>query len=94
MLSDLMADSSHELRTWRIRVLNRALLVAAVAALPVIALDIREAIYNPWQWPAALTFTALYLFVAALAVFRRLGFHLRAWGLLLAAYAAGALAFA
>lgn len=94
MVPDLTTQSSPELQTWRTLVLNRLLIVMTIAALPAIVLTIREAVYNPWQWPAALTFTAFYLGIAALAALRRLNFYLRAWGLLAMGYAAGALSFA
>jgi len=87
-------DIASELRAWRANVLNVLLAVTAVAAAPVIVFIIREAVLSPEQWPAALTFLAIYLFIAGLAVFRRLDYRLRVWGLLLLVYATGALAFA
>ena len=86
--------ASTELLAWRTRMLNTLLVVVVVAAGPVIAFVIREAALNPGQWPAALLYLLIYFFVIALAALRRLGLHLRAWGLLLLGYAAGVLAFA
>ena len=74
MVPDLTAQSSPELQTWRTLVLNKLLIVVTIAALPAIVLTIREAVYNPWQWPAALTFTAFYIGIAALGAFRRFNF--------------------
>ena len=82
------------LRTWRVTTLNTLLIVTSIAAAPIILFVIIEAIHNPEQWPAAWAFIAIYLFIVGLTIFRRLGFHLRAWGLLLLVYAAAVLAFA
>ena len=82
------------LRVWRVKVLNTMLVVTSVAAGPMILIVIREALHHPEQRSAALTFVAIYLFIVGLTVFRRLDFRLRAWGMLMLIYAAGALAFA
>ncbi|HEY73845.1 MAG TPA: GAF domain-containing protein [Thermoflexia bacterium] len=82
------------LSTWRASVLNTLLVVTSIAAGPMIVLVVLQAIRNPAQWPAVLIFLAIYLFIIGLAILRRLDFRLRAWGLLLLIYAAGALAFA
>jgi PAS domain S-box-containing protein len=82
------------LRAWRTQALNVILAATAIAATPMIVIVIVEAIRDPAQWPAALAFAAIYLLITGLAVFRGLDSRLRAWGLLLPAYTAGALAFA
>jgi PAS domain S-box-containing protein len=75
-------------------VLNALLTALAIAALPVILLVIIQAAKRPEQWFAALTFSALYLLLMPLAIFRRISYYLRAWILLSLGYVAGALALA
>jgi len=87
-------DITIRLHAWRVKVLNTLLIVTSIAAGPMILVVILAAGRKPEQWPAALTFLAIYLLIVGLTIFRRLDFRLRAWGLLLMAYAAGALAFA
>jgi two-component system sporulation sensor kinase A len=86
--------ASAELLVWRTRTLNALLVIVVIAATPVIAFVLHEAVHNPEQWPAALLYLAMYFFIGALATLRHLDVHLRAWGLLLLGYAAGVLAFA
>ncbi|MEA3396387.1 MAG: GAF domain-containing protein [Chloroflexota bacterium] len=93
-LPDVTLATDSELQVWRTGVLNVLLTVVSVAAVPPIALVVSNAIRHPEQWPAALVFLAIYLFVVVLAVFRRFDPRLRAWGLLIVGYAAGSLAFA
>lgn len=87
-------EITSELQAWRTRTLNVILTIAAIAAALPIVLVINDAIRQPLQRPAVLIFAVIYLFVVALAIFRRLDPRLRAWGLLLLGYAAGVLAFA
>jgi len=93
-LPDVTSETDSELQVWRTGVLNVLLTVVSVAAVPPIALVISNAVRKPQQWPAAAVFMVIYLFVVVLAVFRHLDPRLRAWGLLIVGYAAGALAFA
>ncbi len=92
--TDVTLEIASELDAWRTRVLNILLTVVSIAAAPAIALIINKAAHNPEQWPAALIFAAVYLFIVALAFFRRLDPRLRAWGVLIVGYAVGVLAFA
>ena len=93
-LPDVILETDSELHAWRTGVLNVLLTVVSLAAIPPVALVVSNAIRHPEQWPAALVFLAIYLFVVVLAVFRRFDPRLRAWGLLIVGYAAGSLAFA
>ncbi len=94
MTSNTTLDVTVELRTWRVRVLDTLLTVTSIVAAPEILIVVHEAFRKPDQWPAALTFLIIYLFIVGLALFRRLDFRLRACGLLLLIYAAGVLALA
>ncbi|HEY89288.1 MAG TPA: GAF domain-containing protein [Thermoflexia bacterium] len=93
-LPEITVEADIAQQVWRTGVLNVLLTVVSVAAVPPIALVVSKAIRYPEQWPAALVFLAIYLFVIGLAVFRRLEPRLRAWGFLVVGYAAGSLAFA
>lgn len=92
--SQVTSEIASSLQTWRTRTLNAILGIAAIAAVFVIAPPVVAALRDPSQWPAAVIFGVIYLFVVGLAVFRRLNFYLRAWGLLLMGYAGGLFAFA
>ncbi|RLC64329.1 MAG: hypothetical protein DRI79_03620 [Chloroflexi bacterium] len=91
---EIVIELISELHAWRIRALNVLLTIAVIAVAPAIVLVIVEATRNPDQWPAALVFLAIYLFIVGLAVFRHIDPRLRAWGMLLLGYVAGVLAFA
>jgi GAF domain-containing protein len=92
--TDVTLEIASELEAWRTRVMNVLLTVISLVAAPAVAVVIVEAARSPEQWPAALVFVAIYLFIVALAVWRRLAPGLRAWCLLLLGYTAGVLAFA
>jgi len=83
-----------ELRAWRVQVLNVLLTVTSIVGAPVTAWTVYVATMDPRQWTAALIFLGIYLFLLALAIFRRLDPRLRAWGFLLVGYLAGVIAFA
>ena len=93
-LPEVILEMDSELQVWRTGVVNVLLTVVSVAAVPPVALVIANAIRQPQQWPVALVFLAIHLFVVGLAVFRRLNLDLRVWGLLIVGYAAGLLSFA
>jgi PAS domain S-box-containing protein len=93
-VSPTAAGVAPGLTAWRTRALNSLLIVTSIAATGVMVSIILDAIDDPEFWPATVAYLVLYLFLLGLTVLRRLNFHLRAWGLLLAAYAAGVLAFA
>ncbi len=91
---DVTNEIASALRVWRTRVLNGLLTTAAIAAMPAVGVLIVQAFRDPQKWPATLAFLALYLFLAGLAVLRRLDVRLRAWGFLLAGQVAAILATA
>ena len=82
-------DSSESvLREWRTRTLNIFTILVAVAAAPAWVMIIITFFQNPDVSGTILPFTALYALLVALAVFRRIDYRLRAWGLLLVGYVA------
>lgn len=83
-----------ELLAWRERALQTTLIAALGASAIPLFLTLREALYAPQQRPAALFFLVVYLSLVPLLALRHLDHRLRAWGLLLAGYAAGGLALA
>ena len=76
------------LRQWRTRTLNVFTAVAAAAGLMFGTLFL-EARSRPGAWPSLALASVLTLLLVALAIFRQVDFRTRAWGLLLATYAAG-----
>ncbi len=83
-----------ELNAWRTRVLNALYIVTIISAAPLMIMNIAHAIEDPRHWAGAVPYLAIYLVIIGLAVFRRLSLRLRAWGLVLLGYLAGALALA
>ena len=83
-----------ELNAWRTRVLNALYVVTIISAAPLTVMNIAHALENPKHWAGALPYLVIYLVIIGLAVFRRLSLRLRAWGLVLMGYLAGALALA
>jgi PAS domain S-box-containing protein len=77
------------LREWRTRILNGFLAVAAFACVPIVAMTFFNATSQNGQWGAVAIFTVLLVLLAVLALWRRLDYRIRAWGVLLLGYAAG-----
>ncbi len=86
------ADWMPAVTAWRNRSLDSLLTTTALLAFWPAAYFVFDAIHQPQRWPVAAIFLALYTLVAFLAVCRSLPSTLRAWGFLLAWYAAGVLA--
>jgi len=82
------------LRTWRGRLLNSLLPVAAVLSLPIIILLGLAASQEPQQWPAAWSFGALFIMLTGLAFWRRVDLRLRSTIFLLLGYLTAGIAFA
>jgi PAS domain S-box-containing protein len=98
MPTDIAPDTAlaieTELNAWRTRVLNALYIVTIISAAPLTIMNIANAIEDPRHWTGAIPYLAIYLVIIGLAVFRRLSLRLRAWGLVLLGYLAGALALA
>ena len=86
---DAMKSNQTEavLREWRTSILNRFLALVLVLALGGLAVAAVDAISKPDQWPAVILSSILVLVLAILTFLRGLDSRIRAWGLLLAAYA-------
>jgi signal transduction histidine kinase/CheY-like chemotaxis protein len=75
------------LREWRTQLLNIFLICAAAAAGGMMLMSIPDVLSRPDHWPVIVIEGALTILLAVLAAFRRLESRIRAWGVLLAAYA-------
>ena len=82
-------DPEIVLQDWRTKILNVFLIIVAVAAAVMTAVSILDAIARPGQWPAVIVFSALEVVLIMLAVFRKIDFRIRAWGVLLVPYVVG-----
>ncbi len=82
------------LREWRTKILNVFLTIVAVAAGVMTIVSIVDAISRPDQWPAVIVFSLLEVALIILAVFRRIDYRIRAWGVLIVPYAVGVTALA
>jgi hypothetical protein len=83
------SDPEMVLRQWRTRILNIFLAIVAIASAAGTAVSISDAISHPDQWPAAILFSFLEVILVILAVFRRIDYRIRAWGVLLVPYIVG-----
>ena len=83
------SDPETVLRHWRTKILNGFLTIVAVAAALGTAVSILDAISRPGQWPVVILFSILELVLIILAVFRRIDYRVRAWGVLLVPYVVG-----
>lgn len=92
MRKDAISGSS-ALQTWRTNTLNVVLIVLTIAVPAAMYNVVADAIQTPAQRPAGIIFALCYGLVIVVTILRRLDFNVRAWGLLLVGYAAGALAF-
>jgi PAS domain S-box-containing protein len=91
---DINVDPDVVLREWRTRILNSFLTVVSIAAGVMTAVSIVDAIARPSQWPAVIAFAVLEVALVLLAVFRRIDFRIRAWGVLVVPYVVGLTALA
>jgi PAS domain S-box-containing protein len=82
-------DPEVVLREWRTKILNGFLTIVAVAAAVGTVVSILDAISRPDQWPIAILFSILELVLVVLAVFRKIDYRVRAWGVLLVPYVVG-----
>jgi PAS domain S-box-containing protein len=98
MPTDIAPDTAlaieTELNAWRTRVLNALYIVTIISAAPLTVMNIAHALEDPKHWAGGVPYLVIYLVIIGLAVFRRLSLRLRAWGLVLMGYLAGALALA
>jgi uncharacterized protein (DUF983 family) len=74
------------LREWRTKILNGFLTIVAVAAAVGTVVSILDAISRPGQWPVVILFSILEVILIVLAVFRKIDYRIRAWGVLLVPY--------
>ena len=88
------SDPEAVLRDWRTKILNGFLVIVAVAAAVMTAASILDAISRPGQWPAVILFFVMELVLIVLAIFQRIDYRIRAWGVLLVPYAVGVTALA
>lgn len=88
-----VGDIASRLQRWRTGVLNIVLIVASVAGLFVFASLIPQVQRDPRQWPALLVGAAIYLFLLAMTLLRRIDLRLRAAAFLLVDYAVAIVAF-
>ena len=82
------------LLVWRTRILNTFLVIVALAAAVMTAVSIADAIARPGEWLPVILYSVLELVLAVLAIFRKIDFRIRAWGVLLVPYAVGVTALA
>ncbi len=74
------------LAAWRTRTLNIVLFVVSVVAAPALVMSTTMAIRTPGLETLAIFMPFVFLMILALAVFRRVGYRVRAWGVLLLGY--------
>lgn len=82
-------DPKAVLRDWRTRILNGFLAAVVGVAIVMTIATMLDARSNPGLWTAVIFYAFLTLVVAGLAIFRRIDYRIRAWGILLLCYLAG-----
>jgi GAF domain-containing protein len=82
-------ESGNVIRDWRIRILNTFFAIGAVLATFGLVMTIVDAMDNPDQWPAVMLFSVLVAILIILAIFRKIDYRIRTWGLLLVGYISG-----
>ena len=83
------SDPEIVLRNWRTRILNGFLLIAAGIGAVMTLATVLDAMSSPGLWIAVIVYVIMTLVVVGLAVFRRIDYRLRAWGILIICYMAG-----
>jgi PAS domain S-box-containing protein len=83
------SETEAVLSAWRARVLNIFLAVGVVAGGGMFVVHSVEAISQPDMWSRVWVGGTVTLLLAALAIFRRLDYRIRAWGTLLLIYVIG-----
>ena len=91
MNDHLHEDTEAVLRAWRIRILNRFMLIVATVAFPALLAILFNAVANPANWQLAVLFTILELTLILLALLRTVSFQLRLAGVCLIGYGAALL---
>jgi len=86
---DPAGDIHAVLKAWRTRAINLALILVSAVGLPIICVILLQTVHSPKQWPALPAYSAIYLIVVGLTVFRRIDIRLRGWALVLLGYLAG-----
>ena len=88
-------DNIHfELRAWRKTIINRFLIISAIAAAVGTVMTMVDAFSRPEQWTNVFIYFSLVILLIVLAIFRKLDNRIRAGGVLLVAYITGLNAFA
>jgi signal transduction histidine kinase/CheY-like chemotaxis protein len=88
-------DNIHfELRAWRKTIINRFLIISAIAAAAGTVMTAVDAFSRPEQWPNVFIYFSLVVLLIALAIFQKLDNRIRAGGVLLVAYVTGLNTFA
>jgi PAS domain S-box-containing protein len=82
-------DPEIVLQNWRTRTLNGFLLIAAGFGAVMTLATVLDAMSSPGLWIAVIVYVIMSLVVIGLAVFRRIDYRLRAWGILIICYMAG-----
>ncbi len=91
--STIAGESDAILREWRTRVLNIVLTLASIVAFPALLITIFSLLQGQQFVMAGAVYPAVYLFLLALTLFRRLDVSARGWGFLGLGYLAAVLSF-
>lgn len=82
-------ETGNVIRDWRIKILNTFFAIGAVLATFGLVMTIVDAMDNPDQWPAVKLYSVLVAILIFLAIFRKIDYRIRTWGLLLVGYISG-----
>src|SRR5574340_897912 len=88
MEANQVIETADVLREWRSRILDGFLRIASIGASLATVVTALDASAHPKRWPAVAVFAALSVILICLAIFRKLDYRIRTWGMLAVAYIA------
>lgn len=83
-----LPNPENVLSEWRTKILNLVLIIITAATLPAWLLTLINSLNNPVLVPSAIAYSILFAFTICLSLFRKIPYHLRAWGVVILGYAA------
>jgi signal transduction histidine kinase/DNA-binding response OmpR family regulator/uncharacterized protein YigA (DUF484 family) len=83
------SDPETDLQAWRLKIVNVFLAIAAIAGTIGAVFSVIDAFNNPSVWPFTYFYLFLIIVLIILAIFRRIPYKARTWGMLMVAYFSG-----
>ena len=88
MKSKVISNSENVLIEWRTKILNLVIYIITAATFPAWLMTLLNSINDPQLKSAGVAYSILFSFVVILAIFKKIHYSLRAWGVILLGFAA------